>query len=175
MSKRRGGVHGCLVVLLIVGIVVIVSLVLSRNWLQEKSGVHEEQSIVDEVVPQVQAVRQYRRAKRGLQVAEMKNIKDAFIPYQLEYSRPPETLESMVQSGQISGRALNDLWGQPYVYLVDQRNAFLLSGGPDRVRNTQDDICISLSGTELELSKEETRAVQSLLIGKILTTEAGSS
>lgn len=158
MAKDRS-FASCFLIAMGVAALLIAILLASMDWIKKTLRIDQPDSKVgrkiDEHIPQAEAVHQFARAKEALQVFEMRNIKDAVAMFYLQYDRPPNGLEEMIRLRTIDAGALRDLWGHVYLFIPYEREIFLVSGGADRIRNTEDDKIVRLINPGLEIPEEE--------------------
>ena len=87
-----------------------------------------------------QHVQNLQRARRAGTLGDMHAIKTATVQYYTEKSQMPATLDDLVQAGYLSQSALKDPWDQRIRSEFKGREWILTSSGPDRIKNTSDDI-----------------------------------
>lgn len=149
-------------------------LIASMDRIKKALGLERPDSevgrAIDEHIPQIQAVRTYEdRVKPGLQLAQMKRIKDAFALYYVHNNKLPESLEELAAGGGIDRGAFTDVWGQQLLLLPAENEVYLLSAGQDRIRNTADDIIVSLLSPALEPSDEERAKIPALIEQQLMS------
>lgn len=164
MAKEKRSFSSCFFLVIALAVIGIAVLLASMDWIKKRLGLEKPDSPVsrkiDETIPPIAAVKTYEeRVKPGLQLVEMKTIKDAYSTYYILNDRWPESLEQLVMSGQIDRGKMSDLYGHRYLFLPVEDDVYLVSSGRDRVRNTADDLVISLRSPGLELSEEDKQIV----------------
>lgn len=174
MAKEKRSFSSCFFLVIALAAIGIVVLLASMDWIKERLGLEKPDSPVgrkiDETIPQIAAVQTYEeRVRPGLQLVEMKAIKDAYATYYILNDRWPESLEQLVMGGQIDRSKRTDLYGHRYLFLPVEDDVYLVSSGRDRLRNTADDLVVSLRSPSLELSEEDKQMVA------LLVTEAALS
>lgn len=168
MAKEKRSFSSCFFLVIALAVIGIVVLLASMDWIKERLGLEKPDSEVgrkiDQTIPPIAAVQTYEeRVKPGLQLVEMKTIKDAYATYYILNDRWPESLEQLVMGGQIDRSKLTDLYGHRYLFLPVEDDVYLVSSGRDRLRNTADDLVVSLRGPSLELSEEDKQRVALLV------------
>ena len=74
---------------------------------------------------------------------QLDTIKMGLDSYYLRNQEYPETLQALVEGGQLDDRRLVDPWRTPVVYrLTGPRTYTLCSGGRDAATGSEDDICV---------------------------------
>jgi hypothetical protein len=154
MARERS-VQSCLIVAGVLSLVVITILWAAMDRIKDSLGLEEPDSEVgqkiDENIPQIQGVRTFQRNKLVLQQAQMKAIKDAYVMYYVLNDRYAESLQELIDAGQLPYDAAKDFWGHQYIFIRDGLDAYLICAGGDRIRLTGDDLIVSLTSPNLEI------------------------
>ncbi len=90
-------------------------------------------------------IQHVNRAKNVGTEAEFANIRTAFVLYYSTYNEYPKSLQELVGRGMIDQGALRDYWQQGYRTEIDGTDLVLTSPGPDRIKNTKDDLSTRIS------------------------------
>jgi len=176
MAGEKRSFSSCFIIVIVLAVIAIAILMASMDWIKDRLGLEKPESeagrLIDELIPQIEAVHQQRKAKRALQLsAHMNEIKKAYARFYIFNDRFPKDLKELVSSGEIDSGALKDLWGQRHWLLEDGREVYLVSPGPDRIYNTADDLAVSMKSPGLELSDEERERILSLVSEAALSSE----
>lgn len=167
MGKEKRSFASCFLIFAGVAAVIVAILLASMDYIQEKLQLDKPTSkvgrAIDEMIPHMEAVNNYAKAKDVLQTYEMRRIKDAFVMYYVQYDRPPKSIQEMIHQRMVDQGALQDLWQHQYLYLPYEREVFLVSPGPDRIRNTDDDKMITLMAPTLEVREEDQGTVRQMM------------
>ena len=168
MAKEKRSFSSCFFLIIALAVILIAVLLASMDWIKERLGLEKPDSAVgrkiDESIPHIAAVQTYEeKVKPGLQLVEMKTIKDAYATYYILNDRWAESLEQLVDGGQIDQGKLTDLYGHRYLFLPVEQDAYLVCSGRDRIRNTADDLAVSLRSPGLELGEEEKETIARLV------------
>jgi hypothetical protein len=90
-------------------------------------------------------IQHVNRAKNVGTEPEFANIRTAFVLYYSTYNEYPKSLQELVGRGMIDQGALRDYWQQGYRTEIDGTDLVLTSPGPDRIKNTKDDLSTRIS------------------------------
>lgn len=85
-------------------------------------------------------VRVLTRAKSVASEAEIASIRTAFAQYYLTFNRFPTSIDEMIEKKLLDRNALADPWFQEYRYELQETKLIITSPGPDRIKNTGDDV-----------------------------------
>ena len=95
----------------------------------------------------VNVFRAQKEAKRKAAMIELKSLEQAINLFHGEKNRYPKDLDQLISGQFLKERKLKDQWGKKYVYIPKYSDDgemivsyILYSSGPDRRRNTKDDI-----------------------------------
>ena len=89
-----------------------------------------------------------QRAKTKITDADLYTIRNAIEMYRVDHSgQLPKDLKQLIASGDLSGnQSLKDPWGTEYDSKVVGNQFFIISAGPDKVKGTDDDQTIEMTG-----------------------------
>lgn len=177
MAKEKRSFTTCFFMIIGLMALLIIVLLASMDYIQKKFELDKPDSKVgrkiDEMIPQMDAVANYDRAKLKLQLIHMRGIKDAFVMYYIQDNRWPSSLQEMVSRQMVNRDAVTDLWQHAHRYLPLEREVYLVSGGPDRIVNTADDLIVTLVDPSLEAPESDRGKVVQLIAQQVLAGKTG--
>ena len=116
---------------------------LTQEQIKDKIGIEKPDSEVGKKIDEALGLEQIRYVDRAKNVGtqtEFNTIKTGFVMYYTSYGEYPRSLEDLVAKGYIPREALSDFWQQGYRTELQGSDLVLTSPGPDRMKNTRDDI-----------------------------------
>lgn len=136
-----------------------------QEKIEDEVGIEKPDSKVGKKIDEamgLEQIHQLDRAKKVGAEAEFNSIRTAFAMYYTTYGTFPKSLEELVNSRYIDRGALSDFWQQGYRTEIDGADLVLTSPGPDRIKNTKDDVSTRIplmpgsAGTEWEGTTKRT-------------------
>lgn len=117
-------------------------------WIAEEGADNQRRSLAEkgresddvDTVLGAKYVQALNRAKSTASDAEIASIRTAFVQYYLTFNSYPETIEELIEKRFLDRNALSDPWFQEYRYELEGPQLTIVSPGPDRIRNTKDDV-----------------------------------
>jgi hypothetical protein len=88
------------------------------------------------------------RAQRRASYQRVRDTEHALAKYSSDRHRCPATRDDLVANGYLEPRKINDAWTTSLAYWCSEHGVHVLSAGPDRRFNTDDDITSSTFGDE---------------------------
>jgi len=117
--------------------------IFKQDTIKEKTGVNDPDSRINKAIGDslgLNRIKYVDRAKNVGTKVEFHGIKTAFVMYYTMYNEYPKKLEDLVEKRYLGQDALSDFWKQGYRTDLDGKDLILTSPGPDRIKNTKDDI-----------------------------------
>jgi len=177
MAKEKKSFTTCFFMIIGMMALLIIVLLASMDYIQKKLELDKPDSKagrkIDEMIPQMDAVANYDRAKLKLQLIHMRGIKDAFVMYYIQDNQWPASLQEMVSRRMVNRDAVNDLWQHAHRYLPLEREVYLVSGGPDRIVNTADDLIVTLVDPSLEAPESDRGMIVQMISRQVLEGKTG--
>lgn len=88
----------------------------------------------------------FKKAKVKAAEAELRTIGTALASETMFNGEPPGSLDALVSEGHIKAKQLKDPWQQPWIYsptpAKEGEEFTLCTAGPDKVENSEDDLCL---------------------------------
>ena len=125
-----------------------VVLFFKQETIKKKVEIDKPDSKVGKKIDEAMGLGQLQHLDRAKKVGaqgEFNTIKTAFVMYYTTYGEYPKSLEELVDKRMMGRDALTDFWRQGYRTEIEGTDLVLTSPGPDRIKNTKDDIATRIS------------------------------
>ena len=123
-------------------VVVFLVLVVWIGVVQVKRGLDSIDKAAEETAQAgSRYLQQAEQVREDITASDQKRaIGTAIKMYMIDHNRPPRSIEDLTNAGNLSGGNTHDPFGQPYRFLLQQKQIVVTSAGRDRVIDTEDDL-----------------------------------
>lgn len=126
--------------LLFIGVVVLFYRV---DDLKKRIGIEKPDSEIGKKIDDAMGISRIHQVDRAKSIgvkSEFRNLKTAFMMYYTTYGEYPESLDELIDKNLIGPGIKEDFWRQGYRTEFKGSDLIITSPGPDRIKNTADDI-----------------------------------